>query len=84
MRLKPLIRGMKIIMTDRNFERELCYSYYRDMENGNDIETICYPSLIAIITELHERIEALENSKTDVYKDFANALKQAGRETLGL
>ena len=54
------------------------------MENGNDIETICYPSLIAIITELHERIEALENSKTDVYKDFANALKQAERETLGL
>jgi hypothetical protein len=47
-------------MTDRNFTKELLYSYYADMENGNDIETICYPSLICIITELCDRIEALE------------------------
>lgn len=71
------------LMTERNFEKELCYSYYRDMEDGNDSETICYPSLIAIITELHERIEKLENSRTDIYTDLANALKQAGRETFG-
>jgi hypothetical protein len=47
-------------MTERNFEKELYYHTYMDMENGNDIETICYPSLICIITELCDRIEKLE------------------------
>jgi hypothetical protein len=47
-------------MTERNFTHELCYSNYIDMENGNDTETICYPSLIRIITELCDRIEQLE------------------------
>ena len=47
-------------MTERNFEQELIHDYYYDMENGNDTETICYPSLIRIITELHKRIEKLE------------------------
>jgi hypothetical protein len=47
-------------MTERNFEKELIHDYYYDMENGNDTETISYPSLIRIITELHERIEKLE------------------------
>jgi hypothetical protein len=47
-------------MTERNFTHELCYSNYVDMENGNDTETICYPSLIRIITELCDRIEQLE------------------------
>ena len=48
-------------MTNRNFEKELCHSYYRDMEDGNNTETICYPSLICIITELCDRIEQLES-----------------------
>ena len=30
------------------------------MEDGNDTETICYPSLICILTELIDRIEQLE------------------------
>ena len=47
-------------MTERNFEQELIHDYYYDMENGNDTETICYSSLIRIITELHKRIEKLE------------------------
>jgi hypothetical protein len=47
-------------MTERNFENELVYSYYADMENGDDIESIDYSSLIRIITELHKRIEKLE------------------------
>jgi hypothetical protein len=47
-------------MTSRNFEKELNHSFYYDMENGNDTETICYPSLICIITELCDRIEKLE------------------------
>jgi hypothetical protein len=46
--------------TDRNFEKELCYSKYIDRENGNDTETIYYPSLIHILTELLTRIEKLE------------------------
>ena len=47
-------------MTERNFKKELSHSVYYDMEDGNDTETICYPSLICIITELCERIEQLE------------------------
>jgi hypothetical protein len=47
-------------MTKRNFYKELCFSNYIDMEDGNDTETICYPSLICVITELCDRIEQLE------------------------
>ena len=55
-------------MTERNFEKELYYHTSMDMENGNDIETICYPSLICIITELCDRIEKLESRKARVQK----------------
>ncbi len=48
-------------MTNRNFEKELFHSRYIDMEDGNDTETICYSSLICIITELCDRIEKLED-----------------------
>jgi len=47
-------------MANRNIKKEINYSYYRDMEDGNDTETICYPSLICILTELIDRIEQLE------------------------
>jgi len=47
-------------MTERNFAKELCHHRYIDMEDGNDTETIYYPSLISIITELCDRIEQLE------------------------
>ena len=47
-------------MTERNFTKELLYSYYADMENGDDVESIDYRSLIYIITELCGRIEKLE------------------------
>ena len=50
-------------MTNRNFEKELFHSRYIDMEDGNDTETICYSSLICIITELCDRIEELEKVK---------------------
>jgi hypothetical protein len=50
-------------MTERNFKKELSHSVYYDMEDGNDTETICYPSLISIITELCDRIEQLEKSQ---------------------
>jgi len=57
-------------MTKRNFEKELYYHTYMDMENGNDIETICYPSLICIITELCDRIEELER-KLEKQEEYA-------------
>jgi hypothetical protein len=47
-------------MTERNFTEELLYTYYADMENGDDIESIDYRSLIHIIGELCDRIEQLE------------------------
>ena len=47
-------------MTERNFKDELLYTYYEDMENGDDVESIDYRSLIHIITELCNRIEKLE------------------------
>ncbi len=55
-------------MTDRNFTQELLYSYYNDMEGGDDVESIDYRSLIHIITELHNRIEKLEAWKSRVQK----------------
>ena len=47
-------------MTERNFTKELLYTYYADMESGDDVESIDYRSLIYIITELCSRIEKLE------------------------
>jgi hypothetical protein len=47
-------------MTERNLTYELLYTYYEDRENGDDIETIDYRSLIHIITELMSRVEQLE------------------------
>jgi hypothetical protein len=52
-------------MTERNFTKELLYSYYADMENGSDVESIDYRSLIYIITELCDRIEKLEAQVND-------------------
>ena len=52
-------------MTERNFTKELLYSYYADMENGDDVESIDYRSLIHIITELCGRIEKLEAKLND-------------------
>jgi len=61
-------------MTERNFTRELCYSNYADMENGNDTETIDYRSLIHILTELMNRIEKLEQrlDKQEEYQQEQN------------
>ena len=52
-----------VLMTNRNISKEINHSYYIDMENGNDTETICYPSLICILTELVDRIEKLEQEQ---------------------
>ncbi len=47
-------------MTDRDLTKELLYNNYVDMDNGDDIESIDYRSLIHIITELMSRVEKLE------------------------
>ena len=47
-------------MTNRNFTQELLYTNYVDMENGDDVESIDYRSLIHIMTEMMTRIEQLE------------------------
>jgi hypothetical protein len=47
-------------MTERNLTYELLYTNYIDMENGDDVESIDYRSLIHILTELMSRIEKLE------------------------
>ena len=58
-------------MTERNFTKELCYSSYIDMEYGNDTKTIDYDCLIAIITELVDRIEKLEKDN-ELLKSYAD------------
>jgi len=57
-------------MNERNFTKELLYSYYADMENGDDVESIDYRSLIYIITELCGRIEQLEQD-VNLLKSYA-------------
>lgn len=47
-------------MTIRDLSKEICHSYYYDNETGLENESICYPSLIGILTELVDRIENLE------------------------
>jgi hypothetical protein len=46
--------------TERNLKYELLYAHDIDMENGDDVESIDYRSLIHILTELMNRIEKLE------------------------
>jgi hypothetical protein len=50
-------------MSERNFTEELSYIYCPNFETGEDIESIDYPSLIRIITELHNRVEQLEKGE---------------------
>jgi hypothetical protein len=62
--------------TNRDFTKELCYSKHIDMEDGNDTEIICYPSLICVITELCDRIEQLEKrlDQQDEYQQEQNEI----------
>ena len=49
--------------TERDLKYELVYTHDIDMDNGDDIESIDYRSLIHILTELMSRIEKLEKSQ---------------------
>jgi len=51
---------LKYDNTCRMTERKFIYDHYIDMENGDDVESIDYRSLIHILTELMNRIEKLE------------------------
>jgi hypothetical protein len=64
--LSPATFNIKRSMTQRNITNELSYYIYNDPEYGEDIEHICYPSLIRIITELCDRIEKLEEKLTEI------------------
>ena len=57
-------------MTERNFTKELLYSYYADMDDGGTTETIDYECLICILTELCDRIEELEKDN-ELLKSYA-------------
>lgn len=61
-------------MTDRNLSKELLYSHDIDMNEGNDMESIDYRSLIHILTELMKRIEKLEKrlDQQDEYGEEQN------------
>ena len=61
-------------MTSRDLTKELQYSTYIDMENGNDIENIHYPALILILQDLVERMEQLEQrlDKQEEYQQEQN------------
>jgi len=58
------------MMTERNLTYELLYTNYIDMENGDDVESIDYRSLIHILTELMNRIEELER-KLEKQEEYA-------------
>jgi heme oxygenase len=58
-------------MTERrNLEKELQYFTYTDMERGNDITNLDYPSLIGLLTELLDRVEQLEKDN-ELLKSYA-------------
>jgi hypothetical protein len=46
--------------TGRDLKYELLYTHYIDMDDGDDVESIDYRSLIHIIAELMSRVEKLE------------------------
>ena len=64
--LKQLQHYEETKMTNRNISKEINHSRYT--------ETICYPSLICILTELIDRVEQLERrlDKEEEYQQEQN------------
>ena len=56
---------------------QLLYSHYTDMEYGNDSETIDYRALISVLTDLTNRIEALEDGSGTVRAETMAIAKDA-------
>ena len=61
-------------MTERKIEKEIDYDYYRDIGDVNASETICYSSLIGLLTEIIDRIEKIEYrlDKEEEYRQEQN------------
>jgi len=53
-------------MNFKDMANQLLYSHYTDMEHGNDTETIDYRALISVLTDLTNRLEALEDGSGTV------------------
>ena len=51
--------------TNRDFGKELCYSKYIDMEEGNDCDSIDYQSLFGLLEEILTRLEKLEEKQNE-------------------
>ena len=64
-------------MNTKDMTNQLLYSHYTDMEYGNDTETIDYRSLISVLTDLTNRIEALEDSSRTVRDEVLEVAKGA-------
>ena len=56
---------------------QLLYSNYTDMEYGNDTETIDYRALISVLTDITNRIEALEDTSGTVRDEVLEVAKGA-------
>ena len=67
-------------MNYKDMANQLLHSQYTDMEYGNDTETIDYPSLISVLADITNRLEALEIERGMVYNDIADIMKQAAEE----
>ena len=67
-------------MNRKDMANQLMYSQYTDMEYGNDTEAIDYQSLISVLADITNRLEALEIERWMVYNDIADIMKQAAEE----
>ena len=67
-------------MNYKDMANQLLYSQYTDMEYGNDTETIDYPSLISVLADITNRLEALEIERGMVYNVIADIMEQAAEK----
>jgi len=64
-------------MNTKDMANQLLYSNYTDMEYGNDTETIDYRALISVLTDITNRIEALEDTSGTVRDEVLEVSKGA-------
>jgi hypothetical protein len=64
-------------MNTKDMANQLLYSNYTDMEYGNDTETIDYQALISVLTDITNRIEALEDTSETVRDEVLEVAKGA-------
>lgn len=64
-------------MNTKDMANQLLYSNYTDMEYGNDTETIDYQALISVLTDITNRIEALEDTSGTVRDEVLEVARGA-------